>query len=61
MLKPFIYARRTGEPDWPDDPDPGYYEEFERFSAAEVTATLRVFERGGSRWQTDSFKRGDVL
>lgn len=23
MLKPFIYARRTGEPDWPDDADPG--------------------------------------
>jgi hypothetical protein len=40
MLKPFIYARRTGEPDWPDDPDPGYYEEFERFAKRISDSTI---------------------
>jgi hypothetical protein len=32
MLRPFIYARRRGIPDWPDERDPGYYEEFERLA-----------------------------
>lgn len=40
MLKPFIYARRTGEPDWPDDPDPGYYEEFERLAKRISDSTI---------------------
>lgn len=32
MLRPFIYARRRGIPDWPDERDPGYYEESERLA-----------------------------